>query len=848
MLRFVQPWWLTVAVASLLPVAIAVWGGRGRRKIGPVCVVCRSLGVVLIAVVLARPELLDSDGAERPWLVLRDVSASLGEQGGRAISLHDGIHTRVQPFADKLLIEGQKPTIHETNLSAALRLTAAEARGNRIAGAILLTDGQFHDNWSGAAKLLRDDISPAKLPFLIVPLDAPPPDARVADFRVFRPLGDTSEKPGATRCNLRVTVDSNVDCRRIVTVSRLQPTPGRLFEKELRLSADRPVTLRLSDSIPTNRAGEWKAKITPTDAIGENDAMTAALWARKGEVAVVAAEGSLQMPGSSDLQKMNVTRIQGEDAPNDPVGWANFTAVILADTTGQLLNPLQRKALSDYVRRGGGLVLIGCGPHDTPADRLDPLNRIAPLVPNPFERSPLALVVMLDASGSMAEQVDANGPGGAVMRKKFDLAAEAVASLRQHLTPADRLKVITFCDKPKVVYDSGGNPPNFVQLRDALSGVTPAGPTEIAPALVLAAQSPPSAGLGGIVLILSDLATGKFDVSAEAERFTKNKWRLAVIATGAAGDSPQPAPLETLTRWLKAPLLRREHLQALAEVFGRLCREGRGAILRRGDFKIAASDAWAQLGSLKTLRTYVLTARAPDAQLLGGVDGWGDPLLGWRRAGLGRSFSLAVSPIATDNPQWSRGRGLEAWKELLDRMVQLAAGPDDDPRFEVQTDRRGGDLTLLVRVRQDGKNINDLELTAVVQTIDGKDSPAIETNLEQIAPGTYRATVLLPEHQQDALGVQIRRRSDGIASWRGVIKTKYPREFAELGADWETLRQLSRLTGGRIVSVEELQTPALTRQLLTKVTKPRPVWSYFLVAAVALMLLSWIIPRITRRD
>ncbi len=771
------------------------------------------------------------DAANRPWLVLTDVSDSVGEQSGAAITPPADITVTNQRFADTLLATGQPPARQVTRISPALQLAGGRARRRTVAGIVLRTDGQFHDAWLPAARQLATQLAEARVPLYIVPQDAPPLDARIVAFKV------TPTPPAG--CRLQLTVAANAILRRTITITRDDPaSPATIYKKTHKLMPHRPITIRLTDRTTRRRPPLYTAAITPADKLPGNDRLTAIAPPSQPAVAYIDNSPNARPARLAELLQMPVEHLRaaGGTSPQSLAAWNRYAAVVLVDPAGNLLNPAQRAGLAKYVRSGGGLVLIGGGPRQKPADRRDPLNRVAALIPNPFQRNPLALTVILDASGSMAEVQTGIRPP----RRKFSLAAEAIASLKHHLTPQDSLKVIVFSDKSRCVYDSVTTPPDFAKLRDALAAVQPTGPTHIAAALQMATKTPPPGKRDGLVLILSDLRTQKFDPIAVAERFKASRWRLGVVAIGSPGvDKLTSMPLKILARRCDAPLVLREHLRGLAEIFASLCRNARGDGLRSGGFKITATADWPELAGLSFKPvTYIQTAPARRAKVLARAGA--DPLLGFKQAGLGKNFTLA---IAEDTKNAKITKISNTLLPAIARMTRRVARPTGEAGFAATVTRDGGELHLRLDARRSGKAINSLSLEARIQPLRSGDDSAgpIVARLKQIAPGLYEAAISCPP---GPLGLEVCRtggsthpapsKAGGVV-WQSVITEIHPRELRRLGADFQALRKLADITGGRIITADEL--PTLMRQETTK--SYRPIWQITLAAAVAIMLLNW---------
>jgi len=816
-IEFSEPLWLLGLVLCVLPALLAWRAKRRGSRIATANVCLQALAVAAVAFALARPGVPLGAKAALPYLILRDVSASTRGQSDRELDWPAELPAQNYDFAASVAREGPPPAEDRTNAAAALRLAAA--RRKEVGGVVIWTDGQFTDSaWRGAAASLAvggGDV-------LIVPMESPPGDARIVELQANR---------RGPRVELRVTVSASGWQRRRLTIRRQDRPETPLLTRELTMPPGDSVTIRLSDSPPADQAAVYRAALDAGDAFEENDRAAAMVLPSVQRVAFVGADDAALRAALDEKLNMPVDSL--DPAAGSQPAWTDYAAVVLVDATGTLLDAARRSRLARYVRGGGGLVLIGAGPHRSPADRADPLNAVAALQANPHQRRPLKLAVVLDASGSMADRArDAAGRPGQI---KFDLACQAVLSLKRHLTAGDAMSVIAFSDSPSVVYDSAGGRIDFGALGEALGAVRPAGPTRAHPALGLATADAPRRGRDGLVVLVSDLRTEPFDVPAMAERFTARKWSLAVVATQARSDAPPGAsPLERLARSLGAPLIRGRSLRDLADVFVRLLRDARGDAIRRGDFSVVveAPPFGAELGP-PPLDAYLLCAAAPDSRVL--LRAGGDPILARRRVGLGRSAALAL-PI--------QGRYNAAWRSYLQRGDLLAAAvlwslrPAGDEGFTGELERTDAGARLRIRAGDDDVPINFLKLSAMVEAADGQ-SHASAVDLRQTAPGVYEATL---GEAPGPLGVVVRQGPDARVVWRGSMGRTYAREFAATGANWSNLRQLARLTGGRIVSTNDLG--YWTRRWAAR--RYTPLWPWLLAAAVVAMLLDWATARIWR--
>ena len=815
-----QPAWLLAAVAAAVPVALVFHARRRGRAVPTLNVLLQCLAIAAIAGALAQPTVPLGARGNRHVLVLRDVSASCRGQANAELPLPEDLPAERYDFATAVAPAGTDGgDANETNLAGALRL--ALARRKDLSGLIVRTDGRFTDDgWRAPA----DALGRANVPVAIVAMDSPPADARVAELAAER---------DDDAVHLAVTVASNALLRRTVTLRRHRPPAATpLLTRTLDLLPGQPATFRLTETPPPTEAAVYRVELAPGDALAGNDSAEALVLPARTRFAVVG--------DSAPVAGLGVTAVAPAAAPQTAAGWAAYAAVVLVDSTGTVLSPNARAALGEYVRAGGGLVLVGAGPHGSPDDRHDPLNEAAALLANPCERRPLHLIVALDASGSMAEAVEPLGP-----RIKFHQAAEAVLSLRRHLADADALTVLTFNDSARAIYDSGPRAIDFGALAEALGGVRPAGGTDVFQAIKLAAGTDAFPERDAMLLVVSDLLTKPFRADRAADLLGGRKLSLAVVAIGSASASaPAAGPIEALVRRLGAPpIVRREHLAGLAGVFARLLRDRRGDAVRHGQFRAATPQETfgRAAGELPQTARYLLCAPQPNAKVLARVAD-GDPLLARRRVGLGRSVALALPAGRDENPAWHASGELV---RLTIGAARWARRPEADPRFAGRVRRRaagpGPREHLAVRVDAADANgpMNRLELIAEVHVATAGEGGLTTTPLRQTAPGRYEASVPV---LRGGAALAVRLASERVV-FRAAVPRGAPAELATVGTDWETLRELAERTGGRITPSADLA--ELATELASRARMD--LWPVLLGIAAAVMLIEWAAARVVHR-
>jgi hypothetical protein len=141
------PWPLIAvlgAVAALLLAVAVIRGGRGW--------ILRTLALVVLAVALLNPRIIREQQKPQPDLAVIVVDESPSQSiGQRAVQTEEAVAAleAALPESENLEVRvvraGGEGDPRGTSLFAALQRTLAEEASERLAGAVLVTDGQVHD-------------------------------------------------------------------------------------------------------------------------------------------------------------------------------------------------------------------------------------------------------------------------------------------------------------------------------------------------------------------------------------------------------------------------------------------------------------------------------------------------------------------------------------------------------------------------------------------------------------------------------------------------------------------------------------------------------------------------------
>jgi len=475
---------------------------------------------------------------------------------------------------------------------------------------------------------------------------------------------------------------------------------------------------------------------------------------------------------------------------------AETSVVVVDDFPAALLGTKDRE-LASFVREdGGGLMMLGGsgsfgvgGYIETAVDTVLPVH----CDPRDARKKPLALVVVLDSSGSMGE-------GGG---RKMDMARAAAVRTLSRLAEADRACVIAFRVAPEVVV-----PLRSVEDVDGvarkLARIAPVGGTNIYPALrrALKELENSDAPLRHVV-ILSDGKSQPGDAEAVIALYRSAKVTLSGVATGEDAERPLLARLaaETGGRFYDATDIRR-----LPELFLDDLRRVDGPLVRKGSLKVEPAEPGdilkdIDLTELPAVEAYNRTRSREGADVLlrHTFEKREEPVLAVRRVGLGRAASLMLSfesGWAGELPRW------RPWGNLFVKLLQHVRRSEFPDDYSLRVRRHGRAFEVLVVANSPGVASKARKLAVRLR---GRSAPA-EVPLVRTGVRTWEGKL---ETDLEGVVSAVLVEGGGDAASPLVncyVPQGYPREYAELAPRVDTLERIARVTGGRLVdNLEEFR-------------------------------------------
>jgi Mg-chelatase subunit ChlD len=593
------------------------------------------------------------------------------------------------------------------------------------------------------------------------------------------------------------TVETEAVLRRDgVEVARLTRTlePGAT-QLTFRDLIDRPGVARYrlelaakGDRVPENNLGEGAVRVDApatlllVNASGQPDNLSRALTAGKLRVATIAPSAM----------------------PSDPAGLLAYRGVIVENVPASQLGPQALSALARFVTDlGGGLLLTGGGGSFGLGGYfksvLDPHLPVSMEVKNEHRKLSLAMVVVLDRSGSMTAPA---GDG----RTKMDLANLGTCAAIETLGPFDEIGVIAVDSAPHVV-----SPLTSASEKDRICDEvrriqSMGGGIFTYTALVTAATMIQESDKGTRHIVLfADAADAEEPGEYKRLLDTLKPLGITVSVIGLGSDKDSDA------EFLKDVAARgqgRLHFAATADDLPRLFAQ-EAITVARSSFVTDPTGARALpdmvlLGELPasafpTVDGYNLTYLRPGATM--GVvttDEYQAPVLAFWHRGLGRVASLTTEV----DGQYSQR--LNAWKDFQGFAIGLGRwllGGNPPSGVQASVERRGGQGIVRVELdpsRARGGASGDTDVRAATATIvpPGTGSAPEHLTLAWVGEDTMEARFPI---QKAGMYIGAVRLGNGAVLPLAPLSLPYSPEFEprpDPNEGRQTLGEIARISGG----------------------------------------------------
>ena len=493
--------------------------------------------------------------------------------------------------------------------------------------------------------------------------------------------------------------------------------------------------------------------------------------------------------------------------------------VLLADAAK--ITGAQQGVIEKFVATGGGLIVAGGG-DVYGADALSSSNWKAWLPvsestsTHKVSRPSFAMVLVIDKSESMQYE------------NRLSMAKQAASQAVELLDEADQVGVLAFGTNSRWLSEIAASGDKKAVLS-RIAGLEVEGETNMYPAIERAQLALEQVDAEHKHLILlTDGVSSPGDFGEVAERL---KGSGISVATVSVSTGAEQLVLQDIARIASG---RHYHCDDANELPNILVRAARQAVEKIGPARFSVFE---MEGGLKDVPmksspplTGVVETSPKDDTVLAYLTDDGQPLIVWRKHEAGMVASIVCDSQTLLDAAWTRWAGFESfWRSLVSKVERKSApepisitGRFVDSQFELHVDVRNGE-----QWDSDG---------TVYVTLESDGSKRIPARL--IAPGHYVAAIPIDGSRSSISGRAFIGQGsvEHTRGWRYF--TNYSSEYRHVGADLDLLRSASLASGGAMIeSIEDIP-EATTEPSSTAMPVIWPLWYWFVVGAILLLLVE----------
>ncbi|MBT3265681.1 VWA domain-containing protein [Candidatus Poribacteria bacterium] len=699
---------------------------------------------------------------------------------------------------------GDLPQDHSaTDIAAALQLAIDLLPPSGDRRILLATDGA---ETAGDLREVIPRLRAEAIPVTVVPLGSDAEEGvRLRSLRVpsYARAGSTVmarvvvESDRQTTGTLRLAIGGEVVSERLIDVR----DGTHLFEEA--------ITPRQTGELPV------VATLTATDDPNSQDDRAAARMRVEGQARGMYVSGNPEGPSATEnalLTMDDVTWMRGEAdlLPAHAARLAEYDVVVFDNVAAGDLTTSHMRAIADYVDDGGAWLTLG-GPRTYGAGDWNktPLEDAAPIEMIPQDRKrPLALLLLLDKSGSMAHE-----SGGV---QKLTLAASATRAAIDALDDEDHIGVVAFDAKARVAAELTAKE-NGASVMRAVQALRPGAGTDIATALAEADRLLTTADFPRKHVVLLTDGQSEGDLAGMARDLAAKRITLSTVAVGA---DAKPV-LREMAEAGGGSFHAMSDMSRLPRVFAEEARQTGEVVVQEATQAVPSSGALA-VGTYPPFAGYLATTAKQTAEtFLETTDG--DPVLvGWR-LGLGKALAFTSDGGNRWTHEWAAEADYAArWRSWL-RWTLPEGRPDT---FDFALDVEGS--TVVARLAYPPDNPPPARLRVRVTS---DDRAPLEREMEAVGNG-YDARVPL-----SGAGVyEVAAISDDSEITRGTIEYVGSAESL-VRARPGRLQALAEGSGGAVAP----EPTGWDRRTGAGVPHERALSPALLLLAIAIVFLEWVV-------
>ena len=786
-MSFAHAW---VLLFVLLPLAWAAWEWRGRQHRAGL--VLKTAATIAVLVALSEPVLQFQQSKVALALAI-DTSASIPASDlASASQLLDRLEKaqgrnilRVMPFARGTRNPGAaehskgkwqlRSTAgldgRATNLEDALNAAITTLPSDAVRRVVLLSDG--HEN-AGSVIRAAWQAQQLGIPVDTLPLSGQPrPQLRIASIAV----------PEQVFSGERFPVDLAINAPGDATAKVALFAEGRdIGETPVKLQAGEN-HVRVRASLNATGAIALSGRVFLAEQHDAAARFEQAVNVRRPRVLLFSAdppESEAHFTGLLQSSHFEVTRTASLPADLSP-----YQLIIFNNWNLESVPSGDQGRLEKFEQQGGGLLWIA-GERNVYVDRQGapepPLARALPAKLAP-PRTPegTAVVLIIDKSSSMEG-------------KKIELARQAAIGVVDHLRPVDSVAVLIFDNSYQWAV-----PLRKVEdrslIKRLISGITPDGGTQIAPALAEAFRKVrPVNAIYKHIVLLTDGISEEGDSMTLSRDAANNR---VTISTVGLGQDVNRAYLEKIALTAKGKSYFLNDPAGLEQILLKDVQEhtGTSAIEKPVTVRVLRpAEVLDKVGmeSAPALKGYVRYETRPTADEILGID-VKDPLLVRWQYGLGRAGVFTSDAKSRWAADWIAWPGYDRfWQNVARDLLPHA------PAIEASAEVDSASEELVVHYRLGG----GLEPRVIPDIFAiGPNGFRQPMQMAKVAAGEYRAHVRIGSNQ----GLFRVRPLEESRAFPEIGVYRPEPELSDFGSDDALLRQIAQTTGGHYrPSVQQL--------------------------------------------
>ncbi|MBC7773295.1 MAG: VWA domain-containing protein [Pyrinomonadaceae bacterium] len=753
------------------------------------------------------------------------------ETTGKLLLFSDGVETDGDAVAAAREMTGRRPGARATPAPS------SEVAGRELANAPATQLGTIPVDVVPIAYNVRNEV-------MVESVDAPPqaPEGAVIPLRVIL------DSAGTASGTLEVVregrpVDINGDAPG--TGRRLTLAPGRHVEL-VNVQLDHSRMHRFDavfepDAPAPSRAG---GPVVVNDTIASNNrAQGFTFTPGRGSVLVVdgvdnGSPGGLgqTLPDTLREAGLDVKVVPTDGIPSDLLSLQAYDLIILANVPADATPRQTHAVLAAYVNElGGGLVMTGgrssFGAGGWKGTDLEAILPVRLDLPEKLISPAAAIVFVMDNSGSMNRTVMGSS------RSQQKIANEGAAIAVQTLDKTDLVGVITFNTDYTVDIPLARNS-DARASAEIIRSITPDGGTNLPPALEEAHRQlkAATADVKYVIVLTDGRSSGTDALPGMAAALLEDGIHVTTIGVGDQCD----------VKTLKAMAERgggESHYvtdpNTLPRVFTKAVRVLRSPMVRESEFApvmLATGSPLTQglSGALPNLGGINLSQARTDPTVTNAmVHPAGEPLLAHWNVGLGR-----VAAFTSDASRWAREWiPTPTYRQFWTDLVRGVARPKSDRSQELTFEVIGNELH--VRLDATGEDGKPMDLLSVPGSLYLPSGQRIPIKLSQTGSGVYEATAPAPSSGNYVVTLTPTLGSRSLSPVVGGVSRSSGVEFRRLQSNIGLLEELSRMTGGRVFSLDNpAQVKLFDRTGIRPAEARLPLWRTLLLWSVIVFMLD----------